>query len=60
MLLTVRYIFVALTSSEWYFLVESVKTLSITLGMFFYLIFVMGRAFYASVKFLIGDMGSEF
>ena len=27
---------------------------------FFYLIFVMGRAFYASVKFLIGDMGSEF
>ena len=27
---------------------------------FFYLIFVMGRAFYASVKFLIGDMSSEF
>ena len=24
----------------------------------FYLIFVMDRAFYASVKFLIGDMGS--
>ena len=26
----------------------------------FYLIFVMDRAFYASVKFLIGDMGSAF
>ena len=52
--------FVALTSFAWYFLVESVKTLPITLGMFFYLIFVMGRAFYASVKFLIGDMGGAF